>query len=54
MEMRKLRNQIVHEYVEDLAVLSNALRNGYAQMPSLVAAARRCAADYETILLKVN
>ena len=54
MEMRKLRNQIVHEYVEDLAVRSNALRNGHAQMPSLVAAARSCAADNETILLKVN
>ena len=37
--MRKLRNHIVHEYVEGLAVLSNALCNGQAQMPSLVAAA---------------
>jgi hypothetical protein len=26
LEMRKLRNQMVHEYIEDLAVLSSALR----------------------------
>ena len=52
--MRKLRNQMVHEYVEDLAVLSSALRSGHAYVPALVAAARRCVAEAEKILLKVN
>ena len=26
MEMRRLRNQMVHEYIEDVAVLASALR----------------------------
>lgn len=54
MEMRKLRNQMVHEYVEDLAVLSSALRSGHAYVPALVAAARRCCAEAESILQKAN
>ena len=54
MEMRKLRNQMVHEYVEDLAVLSSALRSGHAYVPALVAAARRCVAEAESILQKAN
>jgi len=29
MEIRRLRNQMVHEYIEDLAVLSSALRSGH-------------------------
>ena len=45
MEMRRLRNQMVHEYIEDLAVLASALRSGHAFVPSLVAAARRCVAE---------
>jgi hypothetical protein len=28
--MRQLRNQMVHEYIEDLAVLASALRSGHA------------------------
>jgi uncharacterized protein with HEPN domain len=45
MEMRKLRNQMVHEYIEDLAVLASALRAGHAYVPALVAAAQRCVAE---------
>lgn len=50
LEMRKLRNQMVHEYIEDMAVLSSALRNGHAFVPALVAAARRCAAEATRLL----
>lgn len=50
MELRRLRNQMVHEYIEDMAVLSSALRSGHAFVPTLVAAARRCAAEAERIL----
>ncbi len=50
MEMRRLRNQMVHEYIEDLAVLSSALRNGHAFVPLLVAAARRCLAEVDRLL----
>lgn len=45
MEMRKLRNQMVHEYIEDLTVLASALRAGHAYVPMLVAAAQRCIAE---------
>ncbi len=50
MEMRRLRNQMVHEYIEDLAVLSSALRGGHAFVPALIAAARRCVAESDRIL----
>lgn len=50
LEMRRLRNQMVHEYIEDLAVLSSALRNGHAFVPALVAAGRRCVAEAERLL----
>lgn len=50
LESRKLRNQMVHEYIEDLAVLSSALRSGHAFVPSLVAAARRCVIEAERLI----
>ena len=50
MEMRRLRNQMVHEYIEDLAVLSSALRSGHAFVPTLVTCARRCVVEAERIL----
>lgn len=50
MELRRLRNQMVHEYIEDMAVLSSALRNGHAFVPTLVIAARRCVAEAERVL----
>ena len=45
MEMRRLRNQMVHEYIEDMTVLASALRSGHNFVPELVAAARRCVAE---------
>ena len=50
MEMRRLRNQMVHEYIEDLAVLSSALRSGHGYVSTLVAAARRCIAEVGRII----
>ena len=50
MEMRRLRNQMVHEYIEDLTVLTNALASGHAFVPVLVAAARRCVAEAQRLL----
>ncbi len=50
MEMRRLRNQMVHEYIEDLAVLTSALRSGHAFVPMLVDAARRCVAEARRLL----
>jgi hypothetical protein len=51
MEMRRLRNQMVHEYIEDLAVLASALRTGHAFVPVLVAAARRCVVEARRLLV---
>jgi hypothetical protein len=41
LEMRKLRNQMVHEYIEDLVILSNALKVGHGFVPTLVDTADR-------------
>ena len=50
MEMRRIRNQMVHEYIEDLAVLTSALRSGHAFVPTLISAARRCVAEARRLL----
>lgn len=50
MEMRKLRNQMVHEYIEDLAVLCSALRTGHQFVPSLVSAANACVAQAHKLI----
>ncbi|MCX8520013.1 MAG: hypothetical protein ORN28_00590, partial [Rhodoferax sp.] len=47
MEMRRLRNQMVPTYIEDLAVLSSALRSAHAFVPVLVGTAQRCVAEVE-------
>ena len=52
LESRKLRNQMVHEYIEDLTVLASALRSGHAFVPSLVSAARCCVIEAERLIEK--
>jgi len=47
MTMRNLRNQMVHEYVEDPAVLTSALQTGHAFVPALVETANRMSAEIE-------
>ncbi len=37
--IRQLRNQMIHEYIEDPAVLVNALERGHRFVPTLLAAA---------------
>jgi uncharacterized protein YutE (UPF0331/DUF86 family) len=39
MGMRQLRNQMVHEYIEDRAILANALQAGHSFVPILTATA---------------
>lgn len=41
LELRKLRNQMVHEYIEDMLVLCNALAAGHAFVPVLIDTANR-------------
>lgn len=50
VEMRRLLNQMVHEYIEDVVVLASALRSGHAFVPKLVKAARSCVAQAERVL----
>ena len=45
--MRQLRNQMVHEYVEDLSVLTSALQTGHAFVPALIAAANKLMAEID-------
>jgi hypothetical protein len=47
MAMRNLRNQMVHEYVEDPAVLTSALQSGHTFVPALVSAADKMIAEIE-------
>lgn len=47
MTMRKLRNQMVHEYVEDLTVLASALQTGHDFVPTLTGAANGLMAEIE-------
>ena len=47
MTMRNLRNQMVHEYVEDPAVLASALQSGHAFVPALIAAADKMITEIE-------
>jgi hypothetical protein len=47
MTMRNLRNQMVHEYVEDPVVLSNALQISHGFVPVLVATANKMIDEVE-------
>ena len=40
-EIRKLRNQMVHEYIEDPVILASALNAGHEFVPTLIEAAGR-------------
>jgi len=45
MAMRNLRNQMIHEYVEDPVVLHSALQSGHDFVHVLVAASDRMCAE---------
>ncbi len=47
MTMRNLRNQMIHEYVEDPVILTSALQTGHAFVPALIAAANKMIAEIE-------
>lgn len=47
MTMRNLRNQMVHEYVEDPVVLISALQTGHVFVPVLIDAANKMIAEIE-------
>jgi hypothetical protein len=45
MTMRRLRNQMVHEYIEDAMVLKSALQTGHRFVPVLIDVAQRLTAQ---------
>lgn len=45
LAMRQLCNQMVHEYIEDPAVLASALRAGHDFVPQLIGAAETMAGE---------
>lgn len=45
--MRNLRNQMIHEYVEDPAILLGALQTGHAFTAVLIATAQRMIDELE-------
>lgn len=47
MTMRSLRNQMVHEYVEDPLVLTSALQTGHVFVTTLITAANKMIAEIE-------
>ena len=47
MTIRNLRNQMVHEYVEDPVVLTSALQTGHAFVPTLIITANKMISEIE-------
>jgi hypothetical protein len=47
MMMRTLRNQMVHEYIEDPTILVNALQTGHAYVPNLIETANNMLIEIE-------
>jgi hypothetical protein len=45
MAMRNLRNQMIHEYIEDPVLLANALQTGHFFVPALIAVADKITAE---------
>lgn len=54
MTMRQLRNQMVHEYIEDPIILINALNAGHAFVPSLWITADRLIGEVEKRMERVD
>lgn len=48
MTIRSIRNQMVHEYVEDLTILASAIQTGHSFVPILVAAANKMMLEIES------
>lgn len=48
LAVRRLRNQMIHEYVEDLAILADALNGAHEAIPMLMAAASRWTQEWRT------
>lgn len=52
LEIRKLRNQMVHEYIEDLAILTSALQAGHKHVATLVAAGQQMMTEAQRLMTR--
>ncbi|MFN7862767.1 MAG: hypothetical protein ACK5N7_05495 [Curvibacter sp.] len=52
MEMRRLRNQMVHEYIEDPVVLADALNTGHLFVAALAEATEHCGREIARLTTK--
>jgi hypothetical protein len=50
LEVRKLRNQMVHEYIEDLAILTSALHAGHRHVTTLVDAGQKMMSEAQRLI----
>jgi hypothetical protein len=50
LRLRQLRNRMIHEYVKDPAILTDALNAGHAGVPMLQAAAKALCAEVDARL----
>ena len=50
LELRKLRNQMVHVYIEDLTILSSALQTGHQHVATLVAVGQKMMAEASRLM----
>lgn len=53
LEIRKLRNQMVHEYIDDLAVLRDALNAGHDFVPTLSVTTERMIEQWRQVSSRV-
>jgi len=53
LEIRHLRKQMIHEYVEDRAVLCDALTAGHSVVPVLVATSKRFTERWQEVASRV-
>lgn len=52
MQIRKLRNQMIHEYVEDATLLADALNTGHEAVPVLIDVATRLGERVTSLLAR--
>jgi hypothetical protein len=50
LEIRKLRNQMVHEYIEDLTILTSALQAGHHRVATLVKAGQHMMTEAQRLI----
>ena len=54
LELRQLRNQMVHEYIEDLSILADALQTSFENLEFIVGVGNAIVSDLEKRGLTVS